>query len=200
MKNYLLYIIFLCSIGFCGCSKSELKPNEYIDWFENPDNKMVKKFNQNSLELTCQYETPDFVYLKQNGSENIDEITFEENKNELKDLIHFKLKFRDTLSNNFLRNNYTTLEEFNTKSMYLSYDIQYDLKLVKGNDTLPCVMNHHERTYGSTPYETILIAFQNVENSKSELELIFNDRVFGFGRVKFFFSKDELNEIPELKL
>lgn len=183
---------------FFSCSKSELNPNEYIEWSDNPDNSLIKEYKQGSTVLTCQYTTPEYVSLKQTNSENIDKDLVKENIAGISEMEHFKFKFENTESNNFMRDNYTTAEEFNTKSMYLSYDIRYDLSLVANGDTSMCVLNHHERTYGNTPYETLLLSFPKPNNAVSDLELIFEDRVFGLGRVKFFFSKGDLESIPIL--
>ena len=75
-----------------------------------------------------------------------------------------------------------------------------DLTLVNDLDSSKCVLSHHERTYGDTPYETLLIAFKNNLTEKKDLQLVFRDRVFGFGTVKFLFKSEDLLEIPELNL
>ncbi|MBI3134268.1 MAG: hypothetical protein HYZ14_06280 [Bacteroidetes bacterium] len=186
------------TLFFTACSPSELKPAEYIEWSDNAENNLVKTFQQNNIKLTCQYTTPEYVSLKQTDAASLDEAMVNENIDAVNEMIHFKLQFEDTTSNNFLKNNYTTAEEFNLKSMYLSYDIHFDLKAVQGGDTTECVLNHHERTYGSTPYETLLIAFPKSGTEIKDVELIFNDRVFGLGRVKFFFAKEDLEGIPTL--
>ena len=191
-------LILSLSLIFFSCGKSELSPSEYIDWNDNPDNGLIKEFTQGSTVLTCQYTSPEYVSLKQSNSENIDQNQVEENIAGISEMQHFKFKFENTESNNFMRDNYTTAEEFNTKSMYLSYDIRYDLSLVSKGDTSMCVLNHHERTYGNTPYETLLISFPKTNNETSDLELIFEDRVFGLGRVKFFFSAGDLEYMPKL--
>jgi hypothetical protein len=179
----------------------ELSPKDYVAWCENPDNGLIKEFVQNDLKLTCQYNTSAYSVLKQSDPNALNEAEINENIEEISDLVHFKLKFENTATGNFLRDNYTTAEEFNVRSTYLSYDIRTDLKLINGTDTSICVLNHHERTYGNTPYETILLSFQKpttTNDAQNDLELIFNDQVFGLGRVKFFFSKDDLASIPEL--
>jgi hypothetical protein len=192
----IFYSIFFLTLFSCG--KSQLTPEEYVAWSDDSENNLVKVFNQNTLQLTCQFTTPEYVSLKQSDPANIDTALLRENIEALNGMVHFKLKFEDTTTNNFLKPPGTTGEEFNTKTMYLSYDIAPDLKLVQCGDTLPCIMNHHERTYGSTPYETLLISFSSASAEVCDLEVIFNDRVFGLGRVKFFFSKEDLENIPEL--
>jgi hypothetical protein len=201
-RNHILFIlslVFSCML-LQSCTKAELSPSEYIAWCDRSENNLVRVYRQNNLELTCQYNSAEYVSVKQSDPGKLDAAEVKNNTAAVSDLVHFKLKFRDTTSNNFLRTNYTSAEEFNIKSMYLSFDVRYDFKLVQGDDTSECVLNHHERTYGSTPYETLLIAFPKLHDGETDLELIFNDRVFGFGRVKFFFEKEDLNAIPKLVL
>lgn len=193
----LTYFIFLIFLGV-SCGRSSLTPAEYIAWLDTYENGLVKDYKQDNIRLTCQYMSPAYAVLKQNDPNNLKEQEINQNIGEVSDLVQFKLKFENTKTNNFLKDNYTTTEEFNTRSTYLSYDIRTDLRLVNGEDTVTCVLNHHERTYGNTPYETLLISFPNSSTEKNDLELIFDDRVFGLGRVKFFFEKEVLESIPEL--
>lgn len=181
-----------------SCNKSKYSPTEYVNWCDSEENGLSKEFTQNELKLTCQFMTSEYAVLKQNDPNNLVEQEINENINALSDLRQFKLIFENTQSTNFLKDNYTTAEQFNTRSMYLSYDIQSDLRLVEGEDTVNCIMNHYERSYGNTPYETLLVSFPSNRSSQNDLELIFDDRVFGYGRVKFFFEKSLLESIPEL--
>lgn len=191
-------ILLICGIIFCACSPAELTPADYVEWSDNTENNLIKIYQQNSIKITCQYTTPEYVSLKQSDPQNLDETLLNENIDALDEMIHFKLQFEDTTSSNFLKPLNTTGEEFNIKTMYLSYDIRFDLKTVQGKDTVLCAMNHHERTYGNTPYETVLLSFPKLSKEIQDIELIFDDRVFGLGRVKFFFAKEDLEAIPDL--
>jgi hypothetical protein len=192
---FLPIILFL----LVSCAKPALNPTEFIQWCDDKEHELIQIYEQDDIQLTCQYMPEEYAALKQTNPNLIDENEVKATIDQVSDLHQFKLKFQKTTGNNFLKDNYTTAEEFNTRSIYLGYGIQPDLQLVSGSDTLICAMNHHERTYGNTPYETLLIAFpKSKNNTQSDLQLIFNDRVFGLGRVKFYFKKSTLESIPEL--
>ena len=196
-KEFVVFfsVLFLIS----SCSPSELKPKEYIQWCDNVENGLIKEQKIGDQTLTCYYTTPEYVSLKQSDPDNIVEDIVKENIAGLEEMEHFKLTFQRESSNNYLRDNYTTEEEFHTKSTYMSFDIRFDLKLVQGADTTECILNHHERTYGNTPFETILISFPKTKSEEvQDLTLIFDDRVFGFDRVKFKFPADVIDQIPTL--
>ena len=182
-----------------SCANSELQPTEYIKWCDDPENGLIKEQKVGDQTLTCVYTTAEYVSLKQSDPDNLNEKEISENVSGLSEMEHFKLTFQRESSNNYLKDNYTTAEEFHTRSTYMSFDIRFDLKLIQGSDTTECILNHHERTYGNTPFETILISFPRVEVEESvDLTLIFNDRVFGFDRVKFKYESGTLSSIPDL--
>lgn len=82
---------------------------------------------------------------------------------------------------------------------YCSFGIQRDLKLVTtSGDTIPCATALFERTYGMIPGITILTAFVKPEKLESDLTLVFNDKIFQKGPLKFVFKASELQE-PELQ-
>ena len=200
MKFISILIVCLLLGLFCGCAPSELEPRDYIQWVENPENSLIKDYTEGDLKLTCTYTPNEYAALKPKDPANLNMEELKEEVNGLNELVQFKLKFENTTSGNFLRGNYMDQEEYNRRSMYMSFDIRYDLNLIQNSaDTVVCNMNHHERTYGNTPFETILISFPKVVDKIDEMTLVFNDRVFGFGRVKFKYPKSVLNDIPALK-
>ncbi|WP_027420457.1 hypothetical protein [Crocinitomix catalasitica] len=194
--NKIKVLCVFALIGLYACGKSKLAPKEYVYWCDDAENKLIKNYTQKDLSLTCQYMTSEYSVLKQSNPNDLNISEIQSSIESLADLVQFKLKFENKSKNNFIKNNYTTAEEFNTRSLYLSYDMQDDFRLVAGADTIKCVLLHHERTYGNTPYETVFLTFP--KKSNSDLELIFNDQVFGFGRVKFKFRNEVILNMPEL--
>ena len=191
-------ILLIVSVFFLiGCN-SKKTPSEYIRWVNNTENGLVKVKETNKTKLTCSYTPVEYVVLKQFKKGRIDTAIYNEEINAINNMHHFILKFENHDGTNLIKDVYSTKESFQQKSMYLSYDIKSDLKLVLGVDTSICALNHHERTYGNTPYEQILLSFPKLKPEVNELTLVFDDRVFGFNRVKFFFSIDDLKDVPNV--
>jgi len=193
-------IFLILSILFLTACNSKKSPIDYIQWVNDPENGMVKIKETNTTQLECKYTPTEYVVLKQFKKGTVDTVVYNAEVNEINNMYHFILKFQNHDGSNLIKDNYSTQESFQQKSMYLSYDIKSDLKLVQGLDTTFCVLNHHERTYGNTPYEQILLSFPKLNKKVEELTLIFDDRVFGFNRVKFNFSKRDLENIPKVSL
>jgi hypothetical protein len=195
LRNILHSLVFFILIVSCGNS---ISPSEYIAYVDSEENGLVKIWTQNDLELTCQFLPHEYIALKQFNKSTLKKEPFFETLAEIDSSLQFKLTFENKAQNNFLKNNYTTGEEYNRSVMYLSYDIGADLTLVKGVDSVKCSLFHHERTYGNTPYETLLISFASKFDDTDQLQLIFRDRVFGFGTVKFLFKTADIRNVPIL--
>lgn len=192
----LIFVIF--TLLFLQSCDRDLSPLDYVAYIENPENGLVKEYVNSSNKLTCCYTPSEYVILKQTRPENLEKEDFLSEVNEINNMYHFTLKFEKNDQTNFLKDNYTTSEQFQLKSTYLSFDMRHDLVLVEGKDTLPCVLNHHERTYSNTPFEKVHISFPKLSENQ-DLVLIFDDRVFGFYKVKFHFSNEDLHKTPEIK-
>ena len=74
---------------------------------------------------------------------------------------------------------------FEERVKYFSSTIQNNIRLVIGNDTLPCAMVQLERNFGVAPYLSIQTAFPAVKNWKTQRQhLFFNDEYFGLGDIQ----------------
>lgn len=84
------------------------------------------------------------------------------------------------------------LEYFNTYA-------QSNFKLITDKDTINCSQYLFENPYNLLTDVNILGAFQIKHPLKSQdLQLIYDDQLFNNGLIKFYFSKNDLNELPEL--
>lgn len=196
VKFFLGLFFFLLN----SCSNQELSPTEFVKWVDNAENGLIKSQVIGETNLEVKYTPNEYIYVKQNGVNDLTSENLDEFSEELEGIYQFNLKFSNSSRNNFLKDQYTNPEEYNTKSMYLSFDMSFDLELVHGLDTVGCSIYHYERTYGNTPYETVLIGFDLKTKATEDMQLIFNDRVFGLGRSKFLFEKDVTQKLPTVKI
>ena len=171
-----------------------------MNWVDNTENGLIKGQLIGETNLEVKYTPNEYICVKQNGVNDLTSEKLSEFSKELEGVYQFNLKFSNTSRKNFLKDQYTNPEEYNTKSMYLSFDMSFDLELVHGFDTVGCSIYHYERTYGNTPYETVLIGFDLKAKATEDLQLIFNDRVFGLGRSKFLFENEVIENIPKIKV
>ncbi|MCK5856729.1 MAG: hypothetical protein KAG64_04520 [Bacteroidales bacterium] len=120
-------------------------------------------------------------------------------------LQQFILKFElDELETDILKYNVASHQEYESRISYLAFDFQNRIKLIEGSDSLSCKMYHFERTYGLSTSCTILLGFESIYDDKSayasDKQIIINDNVFGGGIIKLKIRKENLNNIPVIKI
>ena len=198
MKYILLLLI--TSI-FCACGgKDLLKPSEYSQWMQNPENGMKQSKKIQDFEFIAQYKTPEYITVLEEKSNALKAQLVSNRVGELgSDMAYFNFRIK---GNAYPLQQGTTSEmEFNQRMAYANFGMQQDLELVEGGDTLDCVMYQFVRNYNIAPYIDFVVGFErnNQEHIEADKTLIFNDNVFGVGKVKLHFSASDLNQIPKLK-
>src|SRR5690606_14199103 len=85
-------------------------------------------------------------------------------------------------------------EEFTKKTYdnavkYMAFDIQGDFSVVtSSNDTIKCVGVNFERNFKVAPFKRVLLYFNNIKPNDN-IELIYQDKLFGNGILKFNFKE-----------
>jgi hypothetical protein len=99
-----------------------------------------------------------------------------------------------------LKHGATSAADYKGRVNYFAFAMQNDIKLVEGDDTVPCLLFHYERAYDVAPYGTFLLAFPLPKNSKTDRTLIFTDHGFNKGIIKFFYRGADINNQPQLEV
>lgn len=104
-------------------------------------------------------------------------------------------KYHDEL----LKYQIQSVNEYYHRIEYFSFKFNNDVQLVLNkNDTFNCTNHHFERNYGLAPEIKILLNFQLPEEQlfqAKSVQLIYTDRVFGNGKVKFQFEPNHFKRI-----
>ncbi|MFN7676735.1 hypothetical protein [Flavobacterium sp.] len=137
-------------------------------------------------------EVPIIYYLLKD-SPNQDLIAtdsiYEQNKRER--LIEFV--FQDESEEDLLEDKFTNLD-YQKAVEYMSFTIQKDFSVITSkNDTIQCSGVMFERNFKITPYHKLLLFFSDI-NPNDKIQLIYQDKLFKKGTLKFRFKE------PILKL
>ena len=114
-------------------------------------------------------------------------------------LQYFTLRIKSNRTDNLLK--FDGAADGGEKLDYFAFNMQNDLSLVAGKDTLACVLHHFERTYNIAPYCDFLIAFELPVKNNSQVEdkiFIFEDKLFKLGTIKLKIKKEDLHKVPTL--
>lgn len=182
-----------------SCSNS-LGVKEYVGYVKSSENGMVQTFEKGAYKLEVQYKPLDFVIAQENNKESINSEEYEKSKSELEGLQYYNLEIGTTLKGGNVMNVETgTNEEYYNKLSYFLSVAEGDMRLVDGGDTLFPVLYHLERNFGGAPFNKVVLGFEQ-RKEINDKTLILDDRVLGIGRVKFKISKEDLLDLPKLKI
>jgi hypothetical protein len=181
----------------------QLSPETYLNYVSDPKNGLfvVKRLNQ--LEFSVFYKPCEYVAMQNLLGEPFQKEKFLNELEDVKDMQYYTIKIAcPNFSGELLKYNLKSMEEYEARVNYYSFQMQNDIKLIEGRDTLKCELFHFERNYGVAPGLSFVLGFNK---PKSEIEIYnkvisIEDKVFNNGLVNIVVKKEDLKEVPALKL
>lgn len=170
-----------------GLIRQQLYRLENVGWKSKIHTEFIGGINFSAVEVPVQY-----YLLKDKGNQDlflIDSI-YQENKKER--IIEFTFTQED--EEDLLKEKFTTLN-YEDGIKYLAFSIDKDFYAVTSkNDTILCSGAQYERNFKIAPFQKLILFFSGIE-PEEEIQLIYKDKLFGKGIIKFQF-KDTYTEIP----
>lgn len=198
-------ILFFLAINFAftvACSKpSTLNAKEYVAWIENPDNGVCITKKINDFEFAILYKPVDYIVAMESKNKNISKDSILKRKNSLKGYQYYTFRIRSFKDNEFFRTGMTSENEYYERLEYFVSNAQNDITLVEGKDTIPCAVYHFERNYGISPYNNIVLSFEEKDSlNTADKVFIYEDKVLGLGKIAIKIKANELSELPKLNI
>ena len=200
----LLLLLILAVITFSSCKKS-VTPTGFIQWVDNEENGFTQKQQKNGIEVSIQYRPAAYMALVENGV-NMTKGQFDETEKKYSTSRYYAMRIKKIKGEgDILQSPTEGNPDYYSKLKYFSEDIRYDIYLVKGTDTIPCALNHLERTYKLSPYTNILFAFDTKEGADKKTEasegvvFVYDDHALGLGKMTFELSTATLKKQPIIK-
>lgn len=198
IKNCFSCIIFLATIIlFIACNKT-FNPDELKFFVLDQDNGFLKTELVANTEYSVLYSHPQYEALKRiRDDQNVSEELVTNLIQESSEQLIFYIRLRDVDNKNLLKKDIEDNKFYDERLMYLLGDIKDDFSLLNGTDTISCSIHHFERGYGINPSLNITLAF-NKPSKMNDFTFIYNDRLFGAGKLKFHYFSEEINKDFEL--
>lgn len=199
-----LYILFILVL-FTGCKNihSSLQKDEYLEFIKLKSNELNKQREIGDVYFNVSYVPSELMLINQ-LEDSANNINIQDVLNEKRKYAYFKVKIGCVnKSQDILRKDVKSEEEYFQRIEYYSFKFQNDLKLIVAQDTFPCILSQFDRTYGLTPTIDIACMFEkknSIENECSDFNFEFYDNYFNCGIVKFVFDGNEICNLPNLKL
>lgn len=213
LQKYIAYIICSCGLGFVSCSDTAIPAEETVDVSATANstiqntpysNEVLFEGNLIHLEEEGQadeiYTIPEIshqkdditftakripteLYLKNSGVTAADlEKALADTKGEQLFYFEFQEEQKQDLIKKYLE------DDLDANISYLSFSIFNDFSVITSQgDTIPAEYSLYERNYHVAPYERVIVSFTGVDQDE-QLQLIYNDKLFGKGEMDFTFA------------
>jgi len=202
-KKIIVWYLFALAVA---CNKTGVAPATYMKYVESKKNGLLIEDQINGYSLTLQFKPTDYVSLIElkniDEGNRISEVEFDSLKKIFGSAVYFTLTIQnlnggEDLIKSLTKDSSEAQHIFN----YLNFEMQNDLHLVYGDDTLKCLLFHYEHNYGLSPYNKFLIGFEKKYTAiDHDLTIIYDDRILNGGRHRFCIEKEKIVAIPLIKI
>lgn len=193
MNNLLKILLGVLVLVSASCQK-ELTPEEYSKYISDPENGLRKNQTVGNFELSVMYEPVDYLLGKSKDNRPLDQ-----QREEFENFEHFQFRIKLTEGGNILMYKETVQKNEVTRIHHFSFEAKRDFTIVSGVDTNYCKFAHFSRNFNLSPTIDLTLAFDKIE-VENDWQLIYEDKQFDLGKIKFLFKEDDLRNLPALKL
>jgi len=182
-------------------TSTKLSPGQYVQWVEAKENGLRKEKVIDDIIYSGQYKPCNYVICEEERTNSLADSTLKKKTGELNGMQYYNLRIEIKDGHGeLLKYGIASADEYKERLNYFAFGMQNDVKLVEGNDTVPCLLFHYERTYDVVPYGTFLLAFPLPKNAATDRTLIFFDHGFNKGIIKLFYRGVDINNQPQLEV
>lgn len=181
----------LSSINITDANAKE----EIHDIIKDKDNGYVVEEELEDFVYTAVWLPAEYSLLANFGSIPSDEKEVEALLQEYRQQQIIQLEIKNTkFSGELLKFELTAPDQYAERLSYISSYIQYDVLLLCGSDTLPCLNAVFERGYDAQGLLRVQLVFPGcMETDKNKKQLLFNDQLFNAGPLRFSFGRENVN-------
>lgn len=202
MKYALLLVIGLLILISCH-EETILSPAKYVEWVKDPSNGLLQSKAVNEFEFTVQYKPLDFIVAQEERTNELSKTILNSRKKELgTDYLYYNFRIKNREGNlSPVGSGAHSEQEYQRRLGYFTFDMQEDLYLLHGADTLPCTLFQFVRNYDIAPYVEFALGFKKDPKTtiNQDITFVFEDRILGIGITKLLFDKQNFENTPTIK-
>lgn len=197
--NKIAMIVFLLLAAACK-KTTVVDAANFIRYVDAIDNGLIQEYKNDNkgLKISAQYKPAVYLAIKELGPDAFHPDTIMSLAQEFQGGYHFSLTVSSTVSGYDVIKEKLSPNDYLKRITYLTGEIRNDFKLLAGLDTIPCAVAHYERNYNISPDNKFLLVFPYSEKSNEDLTLIYDDKVFGEGKLEFRIKNRNIKKIPKL--
>jgi hypothetical protein len=177
-----------------------LEPGEYVNYFANVDNGLTRSKTFEHLNFEVSLLNKDVLAIKSAFGNPVE---IAKCKKEILGLTYFTVKISsDKLKDPF----YTGISDqasYQERIRHSNSAVAKDFSVEYNNKIYECKQVVFEPTHSISPYAVLSLVFDSLSIPPefiSDVKLVYDDKLFSLGTMKFNFKKEDLNNTPNLKL
>lgn len=177
-------------------------PEEYVQWVQDEQYPLTKEKKIDELVFSARYKPHEYIICQEERKNEIPDSVMKKKVAEIEDMEYYDLKIElEDGSGELLKHNLSGgVAQYDERVKYFAFGMQKDVHMVvDGKDTVECGLFHFERGYNVVPYAKFMLGFPKQDKKVNKRMLVFHDKVFQKGIIKFHFTAEELKNIPQLK-
>lgn len=193
----LLSVVTICA---SSCEDEMLSPKQYIKWVEEKNHGFMQVQETPEYRYSLLYKPKPYLVLKSQPDAGKNQASFIAAEKTFEDLNYVSLWFETPNSGDPVQQGKAEKEVLEQRIHYCSFDIQQDLVLLEGSDTLRCVFAHWERLGSITSRQHFILAFEKSRHDPNADKLfVFKNHLQEEDIVQFHIRKEVLKKIPSLQ-
>lgn len=195
----LLFMILIVSMTACS---NGVEANKYGAYLDDTKNGFLQEVHEDGIVWSATYQPVDYIAIRQLQGKSLEQV-----RQDYLGMQYFTFEISDTEGGGIKSKIAKKLgnEAYEKAMAYYRFDMQPDLKLIAGQDTMPCTMYHLEQTGHMTTKMRMMLGFKDDKKMEAktmpcDLKLILNDQVLHSDTLIFTFQQQNLNKILPIKI
>jgi hypothetical protein len=191
-------ILILLSLMSCTRVK-ELPLARYTVWVNDPQNGLVKMKDIGGYTLKAKFLPKEFLQLRdRNLPTDTAMDKYYKNTLTLSVSIAINKEMHQKYGGDIMKTNIDSYNDYKARIYEANFDIKENIFIKVGDEQIHPVLTNLENTQGLSPGITFMCVFPypNAKTLDKDIDLTFDDELFGTGPNHFKFYKKDLTEIP----
>ena len=172
---------------FSACSQHhELSATDYVQWATSEDSGLVQEKQVGDYAFELRALPPELLVLRDHGPEAASQAEWPAWIEERSRAQYFQFRISTPDAQQpVLKHQVAGQSEYDERVKYFSFDMQRQLYLLNGADTLKCKLFHFERSYDLAPFSNFLLAFEKDPTVQGNQAFVYEDLALGVGPIRF---------------
>lgn len=184
----------------CGCKQQAVdSPTALVAWVHDASNGLHVTREMGGLQLEVQHRPLDYIIAMENKGQPVSAAEASRRKAELEGMEYYNLSLELISSGeDIARSGTSSATDYQQRFQQLAFDMEHDVQLLQGTDTLPCLLFHYAPNYGVGPKAHFALAFERTASTEDRV-LVFNDNIFNSGPIRFRMNYDSMADLPKIQ-